>query len=330
MLHDAANSSSEDLPQTAQHAIVCTIQRFSSEDGPGIRTTVFFKGCPMRCPWCHNPETVRFQPEVVWNADRCLRDRGCIAQCERKALAVEEGSSRVKIDREHCETCGRCVAFCPSAALEMFGKAYFAEELFETVMRDSTFHDSSGGGVTLSGGEPLAQPEVAIPLMKMLRGAGVHTALDTCGAADPDALKEALAHCDLVLFDVKTVSPDHHREWTGIDWERVVGSARIVRDSGVPVWVRTPVIPGYTANEEEISAIAGFVAEMFPQCERHDLLAFSNLCVSKYEQLSRAFPLSGVPLLTQECMELLCGVAREAGSLKACWSGPTAVKAEAK
>jgi len=311
-----------------RQATICNIQRFSSEDGPGIRTTVFFKGCPMRCPWCHNPETVSFQPELVWHGDRCLHDHGCMKQCEHEAMSVEGGSTRVRIDRERCDVCGRCVAFCPSSALELFGKSYGAEELFETVMRDATFYASSGGGVTLSGGEPLAQAETAIPLLEMLHDAKVHTALDTCGAAPPEALEEALKHCALVLFDVKTVNPERHREWTGIDLERVAESARIVRDSGVPVWVRTPVIPGYTACEGEIRAIAAFVSEVFPGCERHDLLAFSNLCISKYEQLCRHYALAGIPLLTGAFMEQLCVAAKDAGSKTACWSGPTALREE--
>lgn len=280
----------------------------------------------MRCPWCHNPETVRYQPDILWTADRCLHDHGCLPQCERRALAVEEGTSRIRIDRERCDVCGRCVAFCPSLALERIGRTYGVDDLFELVMRDTAFYASSGGGVTLSGGEPLAQPEAAIALLKMFKDAHVHGALDTCGAAPPDVLTEALNHCELVLFDVKTVNPVRHREWTGIDLERVVGSARIVRDSGVPVWVRTPVIPGYTASEEEIGGIAAFVAEMFPQCERHDLLSFSNLCTSKYGQLDRPFALAGVSPLMAETMERLCAVAKSAGSVTACWSGPTAVR----
>ncbi|MFA6239398.1 MAG: glycyl-radical enzyme activating protein, partial [Candidatus Hydrogenedentales bacterium] len=312
----------ENPPMAEHQAIVCNIQRFSSEDGPGIRTTVFFKGCPMRCPWCHNPETVRFQPDIVWHGDRCLHDHGCMKQCNRDAMALEESTAqpggvvatRVRIDRERCDACGRCVAFCPSSALQLFGRAYRLDELFEAVMRDATFYASSGGGVTLSGGEPMAQPEAALALLAMVQDQKVHTALDTCGATAPATLKEALQYCNLVLFDVKTVDADRHREWTGIELERVLESARIVRDSGVPVWVRTPIIPGYTAEEDGIRAVAEFVSELFPKCERHDLLAYSNLCISKYEQLSRQFPLAGIPLLTEEFMERLCAIAREAGS----------------
>ena len=302
-------------------AVIFNVQKFSTEDGPGIRTTVFFKGCPMRCPWCHNPESIHPQPEVVWHRGRCLDDRGCVAVCPEAAL--QAGPDGISVDRTRCRGCGRCVEFCPSAALRMHGRKMRIDELFEVVARDQTFYEQSGGGVTLSGGEPLAQPAACGALLRRLHEGGIHTALDTCGVGPENALREMLEWTDLVLFDVKIVDPGRHAEFTGVSFDRVEASARVAADSGVEVWVRTPVIPGYTDGEDNIRDVARFVARTFPSCTRHDLLAFSNLCTDKYAQLGRVFALKGTPLLDSGTMERLCGVAREEGSEHVRWSGPT-------
>ncbi len=301
-------------------ATIFNIQKFSTEDGPGIRTTVFFKGCPMRCAWCHNPESQRFRPEVVWHGGRCLADRGCLEACETNALRADDEG--IHIDRELCEGCAQCVAFCPSSALEIHGRTIEIDELFDMVQRDAQFYTSSGGGVTLSGGEPLSQPEATLALLKRLHDEGIHAALDTCAAAPEAVVAKALPYCDLVLLDIKCADPERHRRITGIAFEQVAKAAELVGESGVAVWVRTPVIPGYTDGEESIRQVARFVAENLPNCERHDLLAFSNLCASKYEQLGRPFALAGTPLLTSETMTHLCDVARGAGSAAVHWSGP--------
>lgn len=308
-------------------AVITSVQKFSTEDGPGLRTTVFFKGCPMRCPWCHNPEAIRFEPQTVWHAGRCLGDHGCVGVCPEHAISA--GAVGMRIDRARCLGCGRCVEFCPSGALELHGRAVPVEDLLESVARDEAFYEQSGGGVTLSGGEPLLQPAACVALLRMLRERGFHTALDTCGAVS-HALAEALAWTDLVLFDVKTADPAAHIEFTGVAFDRVAASARVVAESGVEVWVRTPIIPGYTDSLENVRAVAQFVAGAFPRCARHDLLAFSNLCTPKYAQLDMPFTLAGQPLLDADTMERLCETAREAGSAHARWSGPTRlVEAEA-
>lgn len=302
-------------------ANIFSIQKFSTEDGPGIRTTVFFKGCPMRCPWCHNPEAMRPEPEVVWHSGRCLRDLECIAACPEEAL--RDGPEAIAIDRVRCTGCGRCVEYCPSSALEMHGRTVTIDELFEIVARDKAFYEQSGGGVTLSGGEPLVQSAACAALLRLLRENGIHTAVDTCGAVSENVLRLVLEWTDLVLFDVKTVDAQKHLEYTGIPFSVVETAAHAVAASGVEVWVRTPVIPGYTDSEGSIREVAGFVAATFPRCTRHDLLAFSNLCTPKYAQLNRPFALARVPLLHADDMERLCAAAREEGSLRARWSGPT-------
>jgi pyruvate formate lyase activating enzyme len=301
-------------------ATIFNVQKFSTEDGPGIRTTVFFKGCPMHCPWCHNPESIHFHPEVVWHSGRCLGDRGCIEVCLQEAL--HEGERGLEILRDRCDGCARCVAFCPSSALEIHGRTIEVEELFDLAARDMAFYNTSGGGVTLSGGEPLAQPQAVIALLRLLHEAGIHTAVDTCGGAAEDVFREALPYSSLVLLDIKTVDPEKHLAYTGVPFSRVARLVAILREAQTPLWVRTPVIPGYTDDEEKIRAVAAFVARELPQCERHDLLAFSNLCTAKYEQLDRPFALADTPLISSETMESLCAAAKEAGSVQAHWSGP--------
>jgi len=311
------------MPHTA--ATIVNIQRFSTEDGPGIRTTVFFKGCPMHCPWCHNPEAMRSDPEIVWHAGRCLGDHRCIEVC--KASAITSTERGIRIDRRLCTNCGTCVEYCPSEALDIYGRNTPVTAILERVIRDRTFYDVSGGGATLSGGEPLAQPEAAVALLRCLKDAGIDTALDTCGAAPERVLEEALESTDLVLFDVKTVDVVKHERFTGMPFQLVAAAANIVNRSGIPVWVRTPVIPGYTDDVEDLRSVVRFVREAFHRCDRHDLLAYSNLCRSKYDQLGRPFSLAKTPLLTATIMERLAETAREEGSPNVHWSGPTLAEA---
>jgi pyruvate formate lyase activating enzyme len=233
----------------------------------------------------------------------------------------------ITIDRERCRGCGACVEFCPAEALELHGRAIPVDTLFEQLCRDTAFYAASGGGVTLSGGEPLAQPEAAIALLRMLGKAGVHTALDTCGAVAARSLADALEFAGLVLFDVKTLDLAKHEAFTGVPFARVDTAARIVNASETPVWVRTPVIPGYTDDEQTVRAIAQYVRDTFRFCERYDLLAYSNLCAAKYEQLGRRFPLAGTPPITAEHMERLAEAARAEGAPNVQWSGPTRVEA---
>lgn len=302
-------------------ANIFSIQKFSTEDGPGIRTTIFFKGCPMHCPWCHNPEALRPEAELVWHGGHCMAHRGCLDVCPENALMLEP--SGIKIDRQRCNGCGLCVDMCPTSALELYGRTLNVQEIFETVMRDATFYAASKGGVTLSGGEPLTQPRAALELLRQLSEAGVHTALDTCAAGGESAYREALGIIDLLLIDIKSVHPRKHEDLTGVPFDRVARAAKWAHESGVPVWVRTPVIPGFTDDEQDIRAIARFVAETLPNCERHDLLAYSDLCSAKYRQLDRHFALDGVPLLCAEEMDRLCAAALQEGSKTARWSGPT-------
>ncbi len=222
-----------------------------------------------------------------------------------------------------CLRCGRCVDACPGGALELIGREVTAGEVFEEVRRDEVFYASSGGGVTLSGGEPLMQAALAVSLSRRCREAGLHVALDTSGFAPAERMAEALAYVDLVLFDLKHIDPREHERVAGVPLEVVLANLDRVADAGLPVWVRTPVIPGYTDDEAIVRGIARHLRERVPTLERYDLLAFSNLCTGKYAMLDRPFALAGERLLAAGRLESLCEAAREEGIEAVRWSGPT-------
>ncbi len=304
--------------------VIFNLQRYSTEDGPGIRTTVFLKGCTMRCPWCHNPEGLRRNPELVWYDVRCIGARDCLDACPTGALTLTpEG---MVIDRNLCDACGRCEEACPAAALEVIGKIRTAGDVAAEALRDRVFYDKSGGGVTLSGGEPALQLDFSLALMEAVRAEGVHLALDTCGGVNGERMEPLIDLADLVLFDLKIMEPGAHLEHTGVALEQVLDNARRVAAKGKTMWVRTPVIPGYTDTEENIRAVARFIREELPGVERYDLLAFNNTCDAKYRRLDMVFPLVGKSLLPEEKMARLAEAAREEGLPVARWSGATARK----
>lgn len=302
-------------------ATIFNVQRFSTEDGPGIRTTCFFKGCPLSCTWCHNPEGIAAEPQLMWYSVRCIGDRECIGVCPEGALELRPDGMR--IDREKCRGCGTCADACPSAALEIIGKSWSLDELLDEVKRDSAFYETSGGGVTLSGGEPLMQHEFAVEFMKRCRAAGLHVALDTTGCAAPVIFEEAAAAADVILFDLKHMDAEEHLKLAGVPLEPILRNARRLRELGKPVWVRTPVIPGATESDENIRAVARFIAGNIPNCERYDLLPFSNLCVSKYERLDMVFAHRGTPLIAHGRMEELKRIAEAQGGANVVIQGLT-------
>jgi pyruvate formate lyase activating enzyme len=300
--------------------ITFNVQRFSTEDGPGIRTTVFFKGCPLRCAWCHNPEGLSPRPELMWYDARCIGARDCLQACPEGALELTPQGMR--IDRERCTACGECAGVCPAAALEVIGREWTPEGLFAEVHKDAVFYETSGGGVTLSGGEPMHQAGFVLPLARLCHGAGIHVALDTCGVAPWERYERVLSQVDLILYDLKIFCPDRHRTGTGVDNGRILENAGRIAAAGMPMWIRTPVIPGYTADVANLAALGDFIAAELPTVERWDLLAYTNLGQPKYHRLDRPYALEGAPLLTRAEMETLHAVAVERVPV-AVWSGAT-------
>ena len=308
------------MTNTTRSGTTFNIQRFSTEDGPGIRTTVFFKGCPLHCAWCHNPEGLSPQPELMWYDVRCIAARDCLRICPEKALDLTPGGMR--IDRTRCTVCGDCAEACPAAALEVIGQVWTPQELLDEVMKDRIFFETSSGGVTLSGGEPMMQVGFLEELLPLLREAELHVALDTCGAVSWERYERILSLVDLVLYDLKFFDTERHLAATGFDNSGILRNARRIAAAGVPLWIRTPVIPGYTADEANIAALAGFVSAELPTVERWDLLAYTNLGRPKYHRLDRPYALEDVPLLARAQMEALHAVAvqRVPGAV---WSGAT-------
>jgi len=296
------------------------IQRFSTEDGPGIRTTVFLKGCPLRCAWCHNPEGLSPRPELMWYDVRCIGARDCLSACPEDALELTPQG--MHIDRERCTACGACAEACPAAALEVIGQEWTPEEVFAEVQKDSVFYETSGGGVTLSGGEPMRQADFVLALARLCHEASVHVALDTCGAAPWERYAQVLPMVDLVLYDLKIFDGERHRASTGADNDLILENARRIAAAGKPMWIRTPVIPGYTADATNIAALGDFIASELPTVERWDLLAYTNLGQPKYHRLDRPYALEGVPLLTRAEIETLHAIALKRVSV-AVWSGAT-------
>ncbi len=306
---------------TGLKALVFNIQRFSTEDGPGIRTTVFFKGCPLSCDWCHNPEGISSKPQLLWYAARCVAARDCLQACPENALELTPDGMR--IHRERCTACGLCEEACPAAALEIVGKPWTVDDLVTEVKKDEAFYRNSDGGVTLGGGEPMTQADFVAAFLGRCKEEGLSTALDTSGCAGWKEYEKVLPHVDLLLLDLKQMDPERHRQMAGVKLEPILENARRLGKKKVPVWVRTPIIPGYTDTRENIAGIASFLAANMPNVERYDLLAFNNLCVGQYERLSIPFALKGAPLVRKEEMEGLKRAAEEAGAPNVHTSGAT-------
>ncbi len=285
------------------------LQRLSTEDGPGIRTTVFFKGCPLRCTWCHNPESLAPDPQIHWLEGRCIGCHTCLKVCPNGCLS--DSGQGIVIDRQRCQGCGTCASQCPSNALELLGRRVGIEELVSEVVKDRAYYIASSGGVTLSGGEPTFQPSFSEALLRRLKAAGIPAALDTCGMCSPQVLERLLPWVDLVLFDLKLVDPILHRQFTGRENQLILENLSCVLSNGNKVWVRTPLIPGTTATQENIQAIGRFLAEHASEnLERWELCGFNNLCRDKYRRLGVDWVFSTTPLLSQEELDMAAAWAR--------------------
>jgi len=275
----------------------------------------------MNCPWCHNPEGIAPFPQLVWYETRCIGSTKCLKACRKAALNPTPDG--MVIDRHLCDACGDCVATCPAEALEVIGKSYSVDDLVAVAVRDRIFYEKSGGGVTLSGGEVSMQARFCAELMRALKREGIHIALDTCGAANWKTLQSLVNLSDLVLYDLKIMDSGKHRMHTGFPIEPILENARRISKLGKPMWVRTPIVPGYTDTVENIRAVAGFIEENLPTVERYDLLAFNNTCAAKYNRLGLTWTLEGKGLICEESMEELAATARSEGLDSSHWSGLT-------
>jgi pyruvate formate lyase activating enzyme len=285
---------------------IFNIQRYSIHDGPGIRTTVFFKGCPLRCLWCQNPESQTFQQELFYNKERCTGCGRCLTACPEKAIEIFEGRSRTH--RTLCKACGACAEVCPEEARVLMGKRVSAEEVFEEVKKDAIFYERSGGGVTLSGGEPLAQPEFSIQILSQCKSSGIHTAIETCGHAPWETVERVLKVVDLVLFDLKHMDPMEHRKITGVSNALVLENLkRIYHESHVALAIRIPVIPGFNDTPENMEATVSFILKDLDASVPVHLLPYHRLGDSKREQMECTEPSLGIVPPSDEQVEKLKG-----------------------
>jgi pyruvate formate lyase activating enzyme len=272
--------------------------RFSVHDGPGIRTTVFLKGCPLSCFWCHNPESQSASPEVMYAADRCVRCGDCVSACSHGALTVDGVPLR---NPELCVQCGDCAAACVTDARRFVGEWMSSEEVVRQIRRDVVFFDESGGGVTFSGGEPLMQPEFLQSTLKACKAEGIHVALDTCGFAPPQVLAGILPYIDLVLFDLKLVNPERHREVTGVPNGMILENLSMLVRSGKPLIVRIPIIPGVNDDAVNVRESMDLLADL--RVKRVDLLAYHEAGTDKYQRLGSKYHLADLKPPTPEIMK---------------------------
>ncbi len=270
--------------------LVFNIQRYSIHDGPGIRTTVFFKGCPLQCRWCSNPESINPKPEILVRDTRCNGCGRCLEVCSAGALSL--ASTGLWLDRDKCDLCLKCIGACWEDAIEVAGRYMTLDEVVEECRRDEPFYRNSGGGVTLSGGEPLLQAEFALALLGRCKGLGYNTAVDTCGQVAWNVMEKALDIADLILFDVKHLDSAEHRDGTGVDNKLILSNLeKAVSSGGARIWIRIPVIPGYNDSNEYIEKLAARLSSL--KAEKISVLGYHEFGRPKYQSLGKAYQLSG-------------------------------------
>lgn len=289
--------------------VVFNIQRFSVHDGPGMRTTVFLKGCPLKCAWCANPESQELLPQLMLRDVKCVACGSCAQACPRQAISLTKKQGR-RVNWRACNQCLKCTDVCLYEALGAIGKYMDIAEIVQEVERDRIFYLNSGGGVTLSGGEPLAQYDVALKLLQTFKANGLHTALDTCGYASEEIFEEILPYVDLVLFDIKQLDAEQHRKYTGVDNERILRIARFVSQK-VRTWLRVPLIEGFNDSPEDIRGMSRMAREL--GVEKISLLPYHEGGRSKSLQIGKIYRMPRAKPPGEEHIQRLQEIASEMG-----------------
>ena len=263
---------------------VFAVKRFAVHDGDGIRTTVFFKGCSLRCVWCHNPEGLQKSPTLSFNKEKCSLCGKCLAVCSQRAIEVKE----MKINRQACSGCGKCAEVCLSDATEVLGKEMTAQEILSEVIKDKMFYESSGGGLTVTGGEPSFQPDFTLELLALAKKEGISLAIETCGMGSRDFYKNALELGTTFLYDIKSIDPVRHKALTGADNTLILSNLKYLFDNNADVIIRLPLIPDCNDSDEDISALADFLKENEGRYRYAEIMPYHALGTGKAEKIGTA------------------------------------------
>lgn len=267
--------------------LIFDIKRYAISDGPGIRIAIYFKGCPLRCAWCHNPESQSPKVQKLYTASKCIGAQDCIEVCPENALTLT--SNGIVTDSEKCTLCGLCADACPTKAIEMSGKQYDPKDLMQLIERERVHIDQSKGGVTFSGGEPLMYPDFLIEMLKLCGEKGLHRAVDTCGYAPTKTLLEVARHTDLFLYDLKLMDPVQHKKWTGRDNKLILENLIKLAETGAGINIRIPFIHNVNTSEKEVSSMAKFVANLPGEKPLVSILPYHNIAAHKYSKLGSEY-----------------------------------------
>ena len=292
--------------------LITNIQKYSIHDGDGIRTTVFFKGCPLKCVWCHNPETQRFEQEIQYDAEKCTGCGVCAKVCPNGAVTMEDG--RPKLDKKLCKLCGKCENFCIQGIREIVGQEYPVKTLVKELMKDLMFYEQSGGGVTLSGGEVMAMStDYVLAIAKALKKEEVSLTIDTCGYVPYEKFEAILPYVDTFLYDVKVMDPELHKQYIGVDNKLILDNLVKLSDAGARIYIRIPTVKEVNGNEENMKETIRFLKEHDIHPAQVNLLPYHNTGSSKYRKLDMEYKGNDLNAPTKEEMEGFVKLFQEAG-----------------